>query len=132
MNLDIASTLNFGDEGGLRHFFLDHYTVHLQTANALSVKYSAPFSTIGLMDVLSEDAWVGLTTGRLKQTTPALRDWLILHATIHDTTEQQIVSVGLYAPDLSVVDFSQPGQFYDWMYVHQEMHDYEQQALGLT
>jgi hypothetical protein len=130
VNIDLASTFNFGDVPALRQFFLDHYTVHIQTAQALGTTYGGIFSTTGLFDQLAEDAWVEV----MSQRTPASRPlayWLILHNQIHQTTEQQIVSAGLNAPDLSIVDFSKEDQFYDWMYVHQEMHDYEQQALGL-
>jgi len=63
----------------------------------------------------------------------SLQDWLQLHANIHIQTYSLITGLTAAAPpDLSVVDFSVPAQFYDWMYAHQVMTDLEQSVLGLT
>jgi hypothetical protein len=63
---------------------------------------------------------------------PALRDWLKLHADMHTQSYALIAGAGTVAPDLSVADFSRAESFNDWMFVHQSMHDFEQQQLGLT
>lgn len=131
MNIDLSSTFNHGDKDAMRHFFLDHYMVHIQTSQALQARFGGSFSTTGLMDALAEDALVQLMGGPGQQTPAVLFNWLILHNIVHQVTEQRIVTLNLNAPDLSIVDFSQADQFYDWMFVHQELHDFEQQALGL-
>jgi hypothetical protein len=132
VNLNIASTMNFGDDNALRHFFLDHYMVHLDTARAVSAKQGTAYGTIGLQDTLAEDAWIALMREETQVTADALHNWLILHNSIHQGTDAVITPGGLDAPDLSVVNFAKQDQFYDWMYVHQELHNFEQQALGLT
>jgi hypothetical protein len=131
MNLDVASVFPFGDTASLRSFMLDHNTVHLATANALTAKYGGVYSTFGLMDQLAEDAWATAMEMPDTPVSPALQGWLELHNLMHAQTYQRISGVGVTAPDLSLVDFSKPDQFYLWMLVHQEMHDYEQQTLGL-
>ena len=132
MNLDLHSQLAFGDSTGLQAFFLLHRFVHEQEARALSDTYGGAFSTFGLSSQVAEGEWASLMRAEPRQPIPAaLSDWLRFHAAIHNITFQTIQSGGV-APDLSVTDFSQPTQFYDWMFVHTQMHDYEQQTLGLT
>lgn len=132
MNLDIASSIDFGDSDGLLHFFNDHRFVHEEESIALTAKYGGVFSTFGLFSSLAEDAWINLMRTRQGPPPQALIDWLQVHAFIHDQTYAALAGSGTTAPDLSVVDFSKEDQFYDWMYVHQQMHDYEQQTLGLS
>ena len=132
MNLDLASIVQFGDVAALRQFLLDHRAVHDQTAAALAQKYGNSFSTAGLDNVLAEDAWGALMRERQGLTPQTLKDWLLLHAQIHVTTYQQLTGPSVQPPDLSVVDFAQPEQFYIWMYDHSLMHDFEQSSLGLT
>lgn len=132
MNLDLQSSMAFGDASGLRTYMLDHQMVHEQTANALSLKFGGSFSAFGVSSVIAEDAWIEVMQNRKGPMPQALLDWLQIHAVIHDQTYQLLGGTGTVAPDLSVADFSQPQQFYDWIYVHQQMHDYEQQTLGLS
>jgi hypothetical protein len=131
MNLDLASTLNFGDTDGLQHFFLDHRTVHDQTALALSQRLGRVYSTVGVFDVLAEDSWLALMRQETQAPSRQLLDWLILHSVIHQNTLLALTGETTDI-DLSQVDFAQPDQFYDWMFVHQQVHDYEQAQLGLT
>jgi len=132
MNLGLAAITDFGDVDGLRHFFNDHRFVHEQEAAALSARYGGSFSTFGLFSSLAEDAWVDLMRARRGPVPQALRDWLQVHAQIHTQIYGIIAGNASQAPDLSVADFSKPDQFYDWMYVHLEVHDYEQSFLGLS
>jgi hypothetical protein len=136
MNIDLSATTGFNDTQGLRNFLLAHRFVHLETANALSAKYNVPFSTFGLDSQLAEDAWVqamqqGAQGQRGVKQPASLQDWLNVHAAIHNASYSLLAGQGAVAPDLSVVDFAQADQFYDWMQAHQEMHDYEYQQLGL-
>jgi hypothetical protein len=132
VNLDLSSTFNFGDDRGLRTFLLDHRFVHEQTSNALALKLGGSYSTVALDSALSEEAWVELMRRRQGPVPQALQDWLELHAQIHNQTYELLSGQGTVAPDLSVVDFGKPLEFYDWMYVHSQMHDFEQSSLGLT
>jgi len=132
MNLDIASTFVFGDTASLRQFMLDHNTVHLQTSGALTKKFGGAYSTVGLIDAQAEDAWAEVMEREEGPMPDSLNGWLELHNLMHNQTYQLLNGVGATAPDLSLVDFSKPEQFYIWMFVHQQMHDYEQQTLGLS
>ena len=132
MNLDAASNFSFGDRAALQQFFMAHRFVHEQEATALTAKYRVPQSTFGVSSSAAEEAWASAMRDQDAEAakSPALTDWLQLHATIHNQT--YFLLTGSDAPDLSTVDFSDPGQFYQWMYAHQTMHDYEQSTLQLT
>jgi hypothetical protein len=132
MNIDLVSTLDFSDTDGLLHFLNDHRFVHDQESTYLTAQFGGQFPTFGLFSSIAEDNWIQLMRTRQGPVPRALQDWLQIHASIHNQTYQAIAGEGTVAPDLSVVDFSKPDQFYDWMYVHQQMHDYEQQFLGFS
>ncbi len=132
MNLDISSTFGFGNVEALRVFWLDHIMAHNQEADALSATFGGSFSTGGLDSQIALDAWERLMTERPGTIPESMRLWLAWHAVIHNQSYAALASTGTVAPDLSQVDFGQPLQFYDWMYVHQQMHDFEQQQLGIT
>jgi hypothetical protein len=132
MRIDLSSSIVFGDPVGLRAFLMDHVFVHEQESQALQALTGETFSTIGLLSQQADDAWVGLMERRQRPTPQPLTDWLQLHALMHDQIYEAIAGEGTVAPDLSVVDFSQEAQFYDWMFAHQSMHDYEQGILGLS
>lgn len=134
MNIDLASQINFADAQGLRDFFLVHQFVHDEEAAALTAQFGVPATTFGVLSPAAEEAWVQLmAAGSPRQPAPlALQDWLRLHAQIHINTYAQLGQNPTTAPDLSLVDFSSPNEFYDWMYVHQQMHDFEQSTLGVS
>lgn len=134
MNIDLSATTGFNDPMGLQNFLLVHRFVHQQTAQALTAKFSVPFSTFGIDSQIAENAWLNLMKqGKAGQKVPAaLQDWLKVHADIHNASYTLLGQSPTTAPDLSQVDFGSAEQFYDWMYVHQQMHDFEYQQLGLT
>jgi hypothetical protein len=132
VNLDLASTFDFGNETALKTFFFDHRVVHEETATALTNTYGGAFSTFGIASPIAEGQWLEAMRSRKGPMLPALQDWLRFHAQIHNTTYMRLAGTGTLAPDLSIVDFSKEDQFYDWIYVHQEMHDFEQDTLGIT
>jgi len=133
MNIDVYSQIVFGDTQALKVFFLAHRFAHDQESKALSDRYGGAFSTFGMSSPVAEETWAQMMQEEPpRPTPPPLADWLLFHAAIHNTTFQTIQSIGVVAPDISVADFSSPTQFYDWLLVHQLMHDYERQALGLT
>jgi hypothetical protein len=133
MNIDLASTINFGDIQGLRNFWIVHSFVHLAEATAFTQKYGVPFSSALIDSAGAEDAWTQVTqAGKPGQPVPpVLRDWLQNHAQNHINAYTLLGQSPTDAPDLSQVDFSSPDQFYDWLYVHQQMHDFEQTSLGI-
>lgn len=133
MNIDLASTLAFGDIDGFRNFFLLHRIVHDEEATAFTAQFNVAFSTFGVQDSSAEEAWSKLMKSKPGTKPPqSLIDWLYLHSQIHIQAYDLLGGTPTTAPDLSQVDFSSPDQFYDWMYVHQQMHDFEQQSLGIT
>jgi len=131
MNLDLSSTFQFGDARALSFFMFDHRFVHEQTAAALSAKTGQSISTFGVSSPAAEAEWAyAMETG--ERGGQALADWLHFHADIHNSTYQFINGTGTFPPDLSQADFTRPQTFYDWIYVHQQIHDYEQAVLGIT
>jgi hypothetical protein len=137
MNIDLSAQTQFNDAMGLKSFFLVHQFVHDQEAGALTAKYQIPISTFGISSQAAEEAWgeimrqgaAGEKVGKVPQ---ALRDWLKYHADMHTQAYTLLGSSPTVAPDLSVADFSMQQSFDDWMFVHQAMHDFEYQQLGLT
>jgi hypothetical protein len=134
VNIDLAATTGFNDRSGFFNFMLVHRFVHEQAAAAISAKFGVPFSTFGLSSRLAEEAVAELMAqGKPGQRAPAgLQDWLKVHADIHVQSYTLLGQSPTVAPDLSQVDFGSSDQYYDWMYVHQQMHDFEYQQLGLT
>jgi len=133
MNLDLASIISHGDKAALQDFFLVHRFVHDSEADAISAQLGIPFPTFGVADSSAEEAWVETMRAEKGQPPPpALSNWLALHAQIHQAAYAAIGGTANLAPDLSVADFAAPEQFYDWLYVHQTMHDYEQSSLGVS
>lgn len=135
MNIDFDSQMIFGDKEGLSSFLLTHRFAHNEIQAFLKVKKGVDFSTFGLTDGAAEDEWAalmkaGIDGKKVGKPPEALRDWLQRHAELHIAEYNAILGTGTQAPDLSQVDFSVPSEFYDWMYAHQSMHDYEQQVLG--
>jgi hypothetical protein len=134
MIIDLAATTGFGDESGLKNFFLVHRFIHDQTAAALTAKFNIAASSFGIFDSNAETEWLKV----MKEAKPgqrppqALSNWLKVHADIHVATYGLLGQSPTTAPDLSLVDFGDQEQFYDWMYAHQQMHDFEQASLGLT
>lgn len=134
MNLNVVATMEFNDAPAIRDFFLVHRFVHQGEAEAITAKYNVPFSTVALGSGAAEEAWVErMAAGQDAGPIPnSLRDWLNLHADMHTQAYALIGSTPTTAPDLAVVDFARAEQFYDWMFVHQEMHDFEQASLGVS
>jgi hypothetical protein len=134
MIIDLAATTGFGDDSGMKNFFLVHRFVHDATAAALTEKFGVNASSFGVSDASASGEWLSLMKQGKPGTRPppALAGWLKLHADIHVATYALLGQTATTAPDLSLVDFGDKEQFYDWMYVHQQMHDFEQASLGLS
>jgi len=133
VNIDIYSQIKFGDADGLRQFFGAHRFVHQETASALYTQYGVQQSTFGVSNSLAEEQWAEKMRQKKHGEMPqALKDWLAIHAVIHNQTYVTLGASADSVPDLSTVDFSDEQAFNDWMSSHQQMHDYEYSQLGLT
>ena len=134
MIIDLAATVGFKDLSGMRNFFLVHRFVHDAEAQALTQRYAVPASSFGISDQSAEEVWLNLMQqGKPRQPMPkSLTNWLRNHADIHIANYTLLGQTPTAAPDLSQVDFGSQEEFYDWMYAHQQMHDFEQSSLGLT
>ena len=135
MNIQAQSQIEFGDEDGMHDFFFVHRLVHIQVDGAIT---RAGLGVPPNATIDSERALQGWLQQMRKGRNPdadvepgaayALTDWLQLHDNLHQS-EYAALNLG-EAPDLSVVDFSQENQFYDWMYAHSAIHDTLNQATG--
>jgi hypothetical protein len=131
VRIDLSATMNFGDNDALQHFFLDHRLIHEQEARAITTRTGQVHSTFGVFDALAEESWLALNSRQTREPSRPLLNWLILHSSVHQNLVAALAGADIQT-DLSIVDFSDADQFYDWMYVHQQYHDFEQQQLGLT
>lgn len=130
MNISLQSQMLFGDEQSLRDLFLVHRMAHDAYAKAIIGKGGPPMPTGGLSNEFALREWGSLMRGEDAGSAAILRDWLELHQNLHQA-EYAAVGFGLL-PDLVNVDFSQEGQFYDWMFGHTEIHNIIGQAVGVT
>lgn len=131
MSIDLDSQFPFGDEEGLKNFFLVHRFSHESYETKLQTLYGASFLTLGLSSEAAEEAWAALMRDKKGPPAPEVLDWLQMHAALHTAEYALIGGSGNIPPDLSIVDFSDERQFYDWMQAHQEMHDYTDSQLGV-
>jgi hypothetical protein len=132
--IDLSATTSFADESGINNFFLVHRFIHDQTATALTQRFGVSASSFGVFDTSAQAEWIDLMKKKEPGTRPpqALAVWLKVHSDIHIATYGLLGQTPTTAPDLSIVDFGSEEQYYDWMYVHQQMHDFEQASLGLS
>ena len=110
MNLDLQAQTTFNDEPGLRDFLFVHRFVHLQTATALTAKFTVPVSTFGIDSQVAEDAWINAMKAgaeKRKVAQPAsLQDWLNVHADIHNQTYTLLAGQGCRRKGLASLDRS--------------------------
>jgi hypothetical protein len=132
VNINLQSQTSFGDEMGLRGFFMDHRLAHAQIDNVIAQASLGNMPSAALGSDSALDAWVTLMrekdapdTGRR-----AFSDWLQLHANLH---EAEYLALGLGdAPDLGTLDGASEEQYYDWMYAHGAVHDTLDAATHIT
>jgi hypothetical protein len=130
MNLDVVATINHGDIEGFKQFFLTHLQIHEIESQAAQKRFGLGFSTFGIDSPAAQEAWALAMTEKEEPLQRTLLDWLYWHQAVHARVYQAIVGA-TGDLDLSVVDFRDAGQFYSWMFAHQQLHDYEQQSLGV-
>jgi hypothetical protein len=136
MNMDVMGYFEFGDAGGVQQFTMAHYFAHDAEAKAIVQQFGQTLSTFNVDGQDIQDDWIGMMDGTIEQMTPALYDWLQYHNDNHQEMLAAIsgsnVNFNNQPVDLSLVDFSDPVALYDWLTLHIQIHQIEQQALGLT
>lgn len=131
VNIDVVSSMQFGDVVALRDFAFVHRLAHSDAAQAVAHRGGGSLPTATIDAAAAMDAWGALMVdgdATLSQRR-AMADWLQLHANLH-VAEWLALGLG-QAPDLSQVDFSKPNQFYAWMADHAFVHDQTNQTLGI-
>ena len=135
-NLDVFGYFEFGDVLAVPQFAMAHYFAHDAESNAIAAQYG---QTIGTYNVDGQDIvwdWIGLMDGSVDHMTAAMYDWLEAHNDNHQAMlvvlGNQNISTVTGEVDLSLADFSDPTQLYDWLTLHIQLHQYEQAALGLS
>jgi hypothetical protein len=130
-SMQIYSSFDYGDEPGLRSFFLENGLRHQLYATVFATQIGKVTPMFDVYDTMMVDAVVHMMQNKDgKQTMPqSLKNWLLNHASLHDAeikilTQQQDF-------DLYDVDFSSPEEFYEWLSIHSSIHDYVDQALGV-
>lgn len=132
MNLDFIGTFDFGDEGALRYFLFAHQLAHDQEVAAVSEQYGVSVGTYNTGGETVIDSWAAMMRNDIEGIPHDMADWLAGHNDSHVAILSYLSQAGSVQVDLSVVDFHDPTQFYDWMQAHLLMHDFEQQHLGIT
>lgn len=135
MNIDLYGLFEFGDEDGVKQFVFAHRFTHDFEAQALQAQFGANIDTYGLDGNEIVDPWIDLMRGQGKEDGQprVIADWLEVHNENHQLMLSYLGSTGTVSDtDLSQVDFSDPDQMAQWLTLHQYLHEFEQQALGLT
>jgi hypothetical protein len=133
VNIQLQSQTPYGNEDGLRDFFFVHKLVHIAVDAAATLKGLGNAANATLDSTAALDGWLAAMRkddGAPRGGDYALRDWLQLHAALHQA-EYAMWGLG-QAPELGVVDFGSESQFYDWMLAHSDVHDTLNQAAGIT
>lgn len=130
-SMQIYSSFSYGDEISTRSFFLENGLRHQQYANAISTNFSVQVPFYDVYDTRMVDEIVRLMkdeNAKLSDS-PAVRNWLLNHATLHDAEIKAITNQQNF--DLYDMDVTDASSFYDWLNVHASIHDYVDQALGV-
>jgi hypothetical protein len=134
MNMDLYGYFVYGDDIGVSQFALAHRFAHEAEAQAIATQF--PGQVIPTYDVGAEEIvgpWQQMMADPEAPIPQAMSDWLIIHNTNHQAMLALLpANADLVAVDLSLADFRDPEQMYGWMTIHQLMHDWEQQSLGIT
>lgn len=125
----------YDDEAGVRQFFLANAHAHDQQAAAILSKIGVQIGTGGLMSQAAEDALLAVMRAHVEghhlPPPQPLRDWMRFHVDAHNA-EYNALQAGQIPDEIAVADFSSPAAFYDWLTVHQALHDGVAQVLGLS
>lgn len=132
MNIDLYGLFPYGDSDGVKAFTLAHRFAHDAERDAIAAKLGRTLGTYAVGGDEAVEPWIEMMQGRSQGIPQAMSDWLQLHNDNHQSMLSILSpSVALAAVDLSIVDFRSADQMYEWLTLHQAIHQYEQQALGL-
>ena len=145
MNMDLYGLFEFGDEDGVKTFVMAHRFAHEAEAQAVNQQLQANIGTYGIGGEAIIEPWIQLMKGEREDLPPEIADWLEFHSLNHqailgylglnNSTGVGVINVAgsvISTGDLAQADFSDPEQMYQWLTLHQQVHDFEQQALGLA
>lgn len=143
MNMDLYGLFEWGDEEGVKQFALAHRFAHEYESQALAAQYGATVGTYAIGGEEVVEPWIALMRGEVEQMPREMYDWLEAHNANHQNMlallggasgAPTVINVlgTASSTDLSMVDFSNPAEMYQWLTLHQELHSFEQQTLGLT
>lgn len=132
MNIDFYGLFNYGDEDGVKIFALAHQLTH----DAESAAFAAQGIQVGDYEVGSQEVvqpWINAMRNPEEPQDPGLWLWLQMHNQAHQQMLANLpIAQSIGGVDLSMVDFRDPDQMYQWLTMHQQIHDYEQQQLGIS
>lgn len=132
---NFASMMRFADGTALKEFALAHRLAHQSISTAISAAGGPATSSFDVADGRAHDAWELLMLEKQApmEAKSALDAWLQLHAVMHQS-EYDALNLGDVGQsfDLTTVDMSKSDEFYGWMQNHQQIHDTENAALGIT
>lgn len=109
------NTLEFGDQAGWGEWLVGHFRQHLRYNLALAIR-SPPI-------IIQEYPILTVEGGQR-----GLRFWLDSHSSWHDAVRPFANVTGI---DLSEVDFSKEGEFYQWIDLHNQEHAAFDQVFGV-
>jgi hypothetical protein len=135
MNIDLYGLFEFGDEDGVKQFVLAHRFTHEYEAQAINQQFNTSLDTYGVGGAEIVDPWIQLMRGEREDYPQEIQDWLEVHNENHQDMLAFLGGSGISTvggTDLSIADFSDPARMYEWLTLHQQIHLFEQQALGLT
>jgi hypothetical protein len=133
MNIDFYGLFNFGDEDAVKYFVLAHQFTHDAEARAAKEQYGQTLTSYDVGGISIVNPWIMQMRREVQGIPPAMADWLESHNNFHQNLLLLLPqSSGMPATDLSLVNFSVPWQMYEWLTLHQYLHAYEQQQLGIT
>jgi len=123
----------FGDTEGLTQFFFAHRLNHIAIDHAIITNSlgNPANSTIDSQEALN--SWIkqmNKPDETEDKTASILFDWLTWHDNLHQA-EYNAFGLG-ESPSINQFDTKNPGDFYNWMYLHAQMHEILNQAAGIV
>jgi len=130
-SMQIYSAFDYGDEPGIRSFFLENALRHQEYANRIStiLGQQVPFFDVSDTNMVNDVLKMMKQKQKERKMPPSLRYWLLDHAALHDAEIKAITTEQNF--NLYDTDFTDPSSFFDWLSVHYSLHDYVDAALGV-
>ena len=136
MNIDYLGYFAYGDEDAVKQFTTAHYFTHDAEAGAIAKQFGRNITTFNVSGDSAQESWIALMRRELEEPDYRLLDWLEAHNENHQQMLAAITAnlgISVDIPvDLSLANFADDAQLYEWMTLHQQVHQFEQVALKLT